>query len=94
MALNLVMKRDIFEKMITKLFPDQKIEVVSYEILSKKMAANAAESAALELEKQSSKPNGRQEKSTFQEVLSSPIAKQIGREIVRGVFGMLFGKKR
>ena len=66
----------------------------AFEILSKKMAANAAESAALELEKQSSKPNGRQEKSTFQEVLSSPIAKQIGREIVRGVFGMLFGKKR
>ena len=29
------MKRDMFEKMITKLFPDQKIEVVSYEILSK-----------------------------------------------------------
>ncbi len=66
----------------------------AFEILSKKMAANAAESAALELENQSSKPNGRQEKSTFQEVLSSPIAKQIGREIVRGVFGMLFGKKR
>ena len=29
------MKRDMFEKMITKLFPDQKIEVVSYEVLSK-----------------------------------------------------------
>ena len=29
------MKRDMFEKMITKLFPDQKIEVVNYEILSK-----------------------------------------------------------
>ena len=29
------MKRDMIEKMITKLFPDQKIEVVNYEILSK-----------------------------------------------------------
>ncbi len=33
----------------------------------------------------------RQEKSTFDEVLSSPVTKQIGRELVRGVFGMLFG---
>ena len=31
------------------------------------------------------------EKSTFEEVISSPVAKQVGRELVRGVFGMLFG---
>lgn len=34
---------------------------------------------------------GRPEKSTFEEVMSSPVAKQVGRELVRGVFGMLFG---
>src|SRR5688500_1034585 len=34
---------------------------------------------------------GRKEKSTFDEVMGSPVAKQVGREIVRGVFGMLFG---
>ena len=34
---------------------------------------------------------GRPEKSTFDEVISSPITKQIGKELVRGVFGMLFG---
>jgi len=33
----------------------------------------------------------RQEKSTFEEVISSPVAKQVGRELVRGVFGVLFG---
>lgn len=33
----------------------------------------------------------RKEKSTFEEVISSPVAKQVGRELVRGVFGMLFG---
>jgi hypothetical protein len=33
----------------------------------------------------------RSDKSTFDQVLSSPVAKQVGREIVRGVFGMLFG---
>jgi len=34
----------------------------------------------------------RQEKSTFDQVLSSPVAKQVGRELIRGVFGVLFGK--
>jgi uncharacterized protein len=33
----------------------------------------------------------RAEKSTFEEVMTSPITKQVGKEIVRGVFGMLFG---
>ena len=33
----------------------------------------------------------KQEKSTFEEVISSPVTKQIGRELVRGVFGVLFG---
>jgi hypothetical protein len=28
----------------------------------------------------------------LEEALASPLAKQIGRELVRGVFGMLFGK--
>ena len=40
------------------------------------------------------KTSGRQQKSTFEEVLSSPITKQVGKEIVRGVFGMLFGTTR
>jgi hypothetical protein len=31
------------------------------------------------------------EKSTFEEVIGSPVAKQVGRELVRGVFGLLFG---
>lgn len=34
----------------------------------------------------------RAEKSTFDQVLSSPVAKQVGRELIRGVFGVLFGK--
>lgn len=32
------------------------------------------------------------EKSTFDQVLSSPVAKQVGRELIRGVFGVLFGR--
>ncbi len=34
----------------------------------------------------------RKERSTFDEVISSPVAKQVGKELVRGVFGLLFGK--
>jgi hypothetical protein len=34
------------------------------------------------------------EKSSLEQVMSSPISKQIGKEIVRGVFGMLFGTSR
>ncbi|HEX8041629.1 MAG TPA: helicase HerA-like domain-containing protein [Chryseosolibacter sp.] len=33
----------------------------------------------------------RRQKSTFDEVMASPVARQVGREIVRGVFGVLFG---
>jgi uncharacterized protein len=31
------------------------------------------------------------EKSTFEKAMASPVAKQVGRELVRGVFGVLFG---
>jgi uncharacterized protein len=34
---------------------------------------------------------GRKEKSTFEQVIGSPVAKQVGKELVRGVFGLLFG---
>jgi hypothetical protein len=42
-------------------------------------------------EKTVSRSTARKEKSTIDEVLASPVTKQIGRELVRGVFGMLFG---
>lgn len=38
----------------------------------------------------SSRP-AKKEKSTFEEVIASPVAKQVGKELVRGVFGLLFG---
>jgi uncharacterized protein len=60
----------------------------AFEILSAKM-----EAAADQKEKATVPTGGRsrQEKSTFEEVMGSPVAKQVGRELVRGVFGMLFG---
>lgn len=57
----------------------------AFEILSERVQA-------IRLEQKTSAPaSTRPEKSTFDQVMSSPVAKQVGRELVRGVFGMLFG---
>ncbi|QRR02248.1 helicase HerA-like domain-containing protein [Dyadobacter sandarakinus] len=66
----------------------------AYEILTRRMEDHAKTAAAQQEEKATSKPAGRvrEEKSVISEALNSPLAKQIGREVVRGVFGMLFGK--
>jgi hypothetical protein len=60
----------------------------AFEMLEAKMKQQEVE----EPKTQSRTTSGRRaEKSTFEEVISSPVAKQVGRELVRGVFGMLFG---
>ncbi len=67
----------------------------AFEMLEEKMTSARKveeENKREEVEtKTSSTRSSRKEKSTFDEVLSSPVTKQIGRELVRGVFGMLFG---
>src|SRR5688572_16180891 len=61
----------------------------AFEMLEQRMVAQAE--AKGEKESKSSTP-ARKEKSTFDQVLASPVAKQVGRELIRGVFGVLFGK--
>ncbi len=67
----------------------------AFEILGEKMKAAHQEQEEIksqkEQERTSTRASTRKEKSTFDEVMSSPVTKQIGRELVRGVFGMLFG---
>jgi hypothetical protein len=65
----------------------------AFEILGERMtvARKQEEVEQREVESKTTRTS-RKEKSTFDEVLSSPMTKQIGRELVRGVFGMLFGK--
>lgn len=64
----------------------------AFEMLEEKMnAARKVEAESKREEETKPSTRSRQEKSTFDEVLSSPVTKQIGRELVRGVFGMLFG---
>jgi DNA helicase HerA-like ATPase len=58
----------------------------AFEILTARIMDNQEEKSPHQ-----STSRSKPEKSTFEEVISSPVAKQVGRELVRGVFGMLFG---
>ena len=82
---NHVRNSDMYRKYKDPVDPES-----AYEILSRRMEEATRKEEALNEEKV--QKNAKQEKSMFEEALSSPLAKQIGREVVRGVFGMLFGK--
>lgn len=79
---------DLFKKYQETVDPQS-----AFEILEERMNAQQQEAQQQAEGKAASKQttSRRQEKSTFEEVLSSPVTKQVGKEIVRGVFGMLFG---
>ena len=68
----------------------------AFEMLEERMVAARKEDDVKREEKEtrtaSTARTSRKEKSAFDEVMNSPVTKQIGRELVRGVFGMLFGK--
>jgi hypothetical protein len=63
----------------------------AFEILNERIASAKAKETEKKAEAIQPKASTRKEKSTFEEVMASPVAKQVGRELVRGVFGMLFG---
>ncbi|NOS90544.1 MAG: DUF853 family protein [Cyclobacteriaceae bacterium] len=66
----------------------------AFEILNERIQSSAQKEEEEKERKAEAAPapkSGRAEKSTFEEVINSPITKQIGKELVRGVFGMLFG---
>jgi hypothetical protein len=76
---------DVYHKYGASVDPES-----AHEILSRKMEDAGADQPKVQ-RAQGAAPSRRSDKSTFDQVLSSPVAKQVGREIVRGVFGMLFG---
>jgi hypothetical protein len=63
----------------------------AFEILNERIQSEQEQQVKESEQAREERPKGRQEKSTFEQVLNSPITKQIGKEVVRGVFGMLFG---
>lgn len=67
----------------------------AYDILTKRVNEKLEEEKTIkkkEIEEKENAPK-RNEKSTFEKVISAPITRQIGTAIVRGLFGMLTGKK-
>ncbi len=63
----------------------------AYEILTERLnkGAGGADQSTTSAQTKS----GREEKSTFEKVMGAPITRQIGTAIIRGLFGMLTGKK-
>jgi hypothetical protein len=67
----------------------------AYDILSKRIEANITQQEEEKQQKIEEKENlsKRGEKSTFEKVINAPITRQIGSALVRGLFGMLTGRK-
>lgn len=84
---NILKQSDLYAKYQEEIDPQS-----AFELLSKKMKSleeDVDEKPSGRLSKSSR--SGRREKSTFEKVMSSSIGQQIGRSLVRGIFGALFG---
>lgn len=66
----------------------------AYEILNAKIQKHDIEVQQQTITRTTTTTNRKQEKTVLEEVMSSSVTKSIGREIVRGIFGMIFGSKR
>ncbi len=80
---NLLNGSDLYRKYKKTVDPQSAVEILEDRI-KQNQAAESQHPTAM----------GRKEKTTFEQVIASPVARQVGREIVRGVFGMLFGTTR
>lgn len=74
---------DLFKKYQEAVDPQSAFEILEARMNEQKEAAQQKTDQP--------KRSTKQEKSTFEEVMNSSVTKQVGRELVRGVFGMLFG---
>jgi DNA helicase HerA-like ATPase len=88
--LNRLNSSPYFEKYNEDIDPES-----AYELLTIRLQKHADEEDAAAQEKLETKRTGsrKPEKSTFEEILASPITKQIGKELVRGMFSMLLGSQ-
>jgi len=79
---------DLYKKYKDAVDPQSAFEILDARM---KQQHDAEEKEAASAKEKGRSASSRKEKSTFEEVISSPVAKQVGRELVRGVFGVLFG---
>jgi hypothetical protein len=78
---------ELFKKYQEQIDPES-----AFEILGRRMERYEADPEEQVAKNQPGASRRRKEKSTLEQVLQSTTVRQIGREVVRGVFGMLFGK--
>jgi uncharacterized protein len=84
---NALMKNsDLYAKYKTTINPES-----AAEILDARLTKSDKE---LENSEPKTSSRGRQEKSMIEEVMSSSVTRTIGRELVRGIFGVLFGSAK
>jgi DNA helicase HerA-like ATPase len=67
--------------------------ISAYDILTQRINEKMAADEEIKEQEIENRPSSRAEKSTFEKVINAPITRQIGTAIVRGLFGMLTGKK-
>lgn len=86
---NFLSVSDVYKKYQEVMDPES-----AFEILEKRMQETQKQNEDKEKKTVEEKQTRttRKEKSTLEQVMQSSVGKQIGREVVRGVFGMLFGK--
>lgn len=94
----LIQSSQVYGKYKEALDPESAFDILNKRV-NDKLAQDAAElkqKEQLKLQEQQVKEQEKQErgeKSTMEKVINAPITRQIGTAIVRGLFGMLTGKK-
>lgn len=85
-AYALMKNSELYAKYKTTINPESAAEILEARLNTSDTEPKAA----------SAKPSsrGRQEKSMIEEVMSSSVTRTIGRELVRGIFGVLFGSSK
>jgi DNA helicase HerA-like ATPase len=88
---DLLGQSDVYKKYQESIDPQSAYEILSSKLQQEELAKEQAEQAKAEEKAESINQGGRREKSTFEQVLASPVAKEVGKQLVRGLFGMMFG---
>lgn len=88
---SLIQSSDVFKKYEKEVDPISAYEILVDKINAKQVSIDEQTNTKSTVTLSTSR---KAEKSTVEQVLSSPVTKEIGRQVVRGIFGMLFGSTR
>jgi uncharacterized protein len=79
---------DMYKKYKETVDPDSAFEMLNERL---QVHAEVEKEEKTKAEEAKTQKAGRPEKSTLEKVMTSPVTQQLGKSLVRGVFGMLFG---